>query len=119
LTTTARWSARRSPYARRHIGSECGHDLYTWCGFDALFLPIVLGERAEVAWTCPVTGEAIHLTVEADGTISGAEPPGVVVGIVGPQVMDDPTRCGSSWRHTTSTPASWRPSSAADPTRRK
>jgi hypothetical protein len=32
---------------------------------------------------------------------------------------DDPTRCGSSWRHTTSTPASWRPSSAADPTRRK
>jgi alkylmercury lyase len=20
-----------------------GHDLYTWCGFDALFLPIVLG----------------------------------------------------------------------------
>jgi alkylmercury lyase len=64
-----------------------GHDLYAWCGFDALFLPIVLGERAEVASTCPVTGEAIHLTVEADGTVSGAEPPGVVVGIVGPQVM--------------------------------
>jgi alkylmercury lyase len=63
------------------------HDLYAWCGFDALFLPIVLGERAEVASTCPVTGQAIHLAIEADGTVSLAEPAGVVVGIVGPQLM--------------------------------
>ena len=64
-----------------------GHDLYTWCGFDALFLPIMLGERAEVASTCPVTGTPIHLTVEPDGTVSAATPDTAVVGIVGEEVI--------------------------------
>ena len=64
-----------------------GNDLYSWCGFDALFLPIMLGERAEVTSTCPVTGEAIRLTVEPDGTVSSAEPSTVVVGIVGEEVL--------------------------------
>lgn len=59
-----------------------GHDLYTWCGFDALFLPIMLGERARVESTCPVTGSEIRLTVDADGTASAVAPAGVVVGIV-------------------------------------
>jgi alkylmercury lyase len=63
-----------------------GNDLYTWCGFDALFLPIMLGERAEVGSTCPVSGTEIRLTVEADGTVSAAAPAGVVVGIVGHEV---------------------------------
>jgi alkylmercury lyase len=63
-----------------------GNDLYTWCGFDALFLPIMLGERAEVASTCPVTGAAITLTVQADGTVSSSAPTGAVVGIVGQNI---------------------------------
>lgn len=63
-----------------------GNDLYTWCGFDALFLPIILGERAEVSSVCPVTGAQIRLTVEPNGTVSAASPSTVVVGIVGEQV---------------------------------
>lgn len=63
-----------------------GNDLYTWCGFDALFVPIVLGEQAEVASTCPITGADIRLTVEPDGSISAATPAGVVVGIVGEEI---------------------------------
>jgi alkylmercury lyase len=63
-----------------------GNDLFTWCGFDALFLPIMLGERADVASTCPVTGEPIRLRVEPDGTVSAAVPDSVVVGIVGEAV---------------------------------
>ncbi|MPZ25940.1 MAG: alkylmercury lyase [Micromonosporaceae bacterium] len=63
-----------------------GHDLYTWCGFDALFLPIMLGERAEATSTCPVTGAEIQLTVQPDGTVSAATPGTVVVGIVGEEV---------------------------------
>jgi alkylmercury lyase len=63
-----------------------GNDLYTWCGFDALFLPIMLGERAEVASTCPVTGEAIRVTVEPDGTVSAAAPASAAVGIVGQEI---------------------------------
>ena len=63
-----------------------GNDLYTWCGFDALFLPIMLGEPAQVASTCPVTRTPIRLTVQADGTVSDAIPGTVVVGIVGEQI---------------------------------
>ena len=63
-----------------------GNDLYTWCGFDALFLPIMLGEPAQVASTCSVTGTPIRLTVQADGTVSDAIPGTVVVGIVGEQI---------------------------------
>jgi alkylmercury lyase len=63
-----------------------GNDLYTWCGFDALFLPIVLREPAEVASTCPVTGAEIRLRVEADGKVSAAVPEAVVVGVVGEEV---------------------------------
>jgi alkylmercury lyase len=63
-----------------------GHDLYTWCGFDALFLPVLLGEPAEVASTCPVTGTGIRLVVEANGTVSHSSPKTVVVGIVGQDV---------------------------------
>jgi alkylmercury lyase len=63
-----------------------GNDLYTWCGFDALFLPIMLRQPAQVACTCPVTGTPIRLTVQADGTVSDAIPGTVVVGIVGEQI---------------------------------
>jgi alkylmercury lyase len=40
--------------------------LYTWCAWDTLFLPELLGATAEVESTCPVTGKRINLTV--DGT---------------------------------------------------
>lgn len=69
-------------------------DLYTWCGFDALFLPILLGERADVASTCPVTGTDIRLTVESDGTVSAASPKSTVVGIVGQDVTSCCTTTG-------------------------
>lgn len=64
-----------------------GNDLYTWCGYDALFVPIILGERAEVASTCPVTGDDIQLIVEPDGTVSTVTPDTVAVGLVGEEVI--------------------------------
>lgn len=63
-----------------------GNDLYAWCGFDTLFLPIMLDERAEVTSTCPVSGTEIKLTVEPDGTVSKASPSTAVVAIVGEDV---------------------------------
>lgn len=63
-----------------------GHDLHTWCGFDALFLPILLAERAAVRSTCPVTGEVIRGMVEPDGS-AVAEPSTTQVGVVGPDVI--------------------------------
>ena len=63
-----------------------GHHLHTWCGFDALFLPLLLDETATVRSTCPVTGEQIRLTIEPDGTAAHVEPAGTHVAIVGPEV---------------------------------
>lgn len=68
-----------------------GNDLYTWCGFDALFLPLLLDERAEVHSPCPVTGEAIHLTIEADGSVHEVAPSTAVIAIAGSEVASPQT----------------------------
>jgi alkylmercury lyase len=60
-----------------------GLDLFAWCALDTLFLPALIGQTAEVASTCPVTGEEIRLTVRPDG-IESAEPENVVLSIVVP-----------------------------------
>jgi alkylmercury lyase len=44
-----------------------GRELYTWCAWDTLFLPEVLGRRAEVESACPTTGATISLCVDRDG----------------------------------------------------
>ena len=41
-----------------------GHALFTWCAWDALFLPAVLDRPARVESKCPVTGADVRLTVE-------------------------------------------------------
>ncbi|HQU16284.1 MAG: alkylmercury lyase MerB [Gammaproteobacteria bacterium] len=40
-----------------------GTTLYTWCAWDALFLPELLGATAQVESSCPATGQPIRLTV--------------------------------------------------------
>lgn len=40
-----------------------GRQLHTWCAWDSLFLPSLLGAPAYVESTCPITGERIELTV--------------------------------------------------------
>lgn len=71
----------------RHRFRVRGVDLYTWCGFDALYLPLLLEEATEVASTCPATGQEIRLTVTAAGVATDVTPAGVVVAIVGQQVL--------------------------------
>jgi alkylmercury lyase len=50
-----------------HRFSFSGRELFTWCAFDALFLPEVLGGSAQITSSCPVTEAEIHLTVTSDG----------------------------------------------------
>ena len=45
---------------RLHVGAR---DLYAWCAWDTLFLPALLGVRAEVHSTCRATGVPVRLTV--------------------------------------------------------
>ena len=45
--------------------------MHTWCAWDTLFLPALLGETAEVRSTCPVTGSVVELVVAPDA-VKGA-----------------------------------------------
>jgi alkylmercury lyase len=44
-----------------------GRTLYTWCAWDSLFIPEVLGKTARVTSVDPVTKETISLVVGPDG----------------------------------------------------
>jgi alkylmercury lyase len=57
----------------RHRLRVHGRDLFTWCAWDTLFLPAVLGTRIEVASTCRATGEPVRLAVRPDA-VEWSEP---------------------------------------------
>ena len=56
--------------------------LYTWCAFDALFLPEILRKPAALITQCP--GSGAELTVQLAPSQVRAAPPGCVVSIVMP-----------------------------------
>ena len=60
-----------------------GRTLYTWCAWDALFIPEILGITADVESTCPETRATIRLTVTADG-VESVEPAEAVMSFLLP-----------------------------------
>lgn len=64
-----------------------GRTLWTWCAWDSLFIPEVLGQRARVASPDPETGEPVHLVVTPD-EIESAAPAKAVVSFLLPDVGD-------------------------------
>jgi alkylmercury lyase len=56
-----------------HGFAVAGQQLYTWCAWDTLFLPALLGQSADVQSTCPVTGAEVRLGVTPDG-VGSADP---------------------------------------------
>ena len=69
----------------RHEFKLNGRDLYTWCAFDALFLPGFLGETAQVRSVCRATGETIQLTISPQG-IKNPHPVEAVLSLTVPGV---------------------------------
>src|SRR5712692_9093306 len=57
--------------------------LYTWCAWDSLFIPGVLGQTARVESVCPVTNGQIRLEVGPDG-VRRVDPPTVMVSFLTP-----------------------------------
>jgi alkylmercury lyase len=57
--------------------------LYTWCAWDSLFLPELLGKRALVESACPETGILIRVSVAPD-RIDTVEPSGAVMSFLLP-----------------------------------
>lgn len=68
----------------KHLFRINGNGLYTWCAWDTLFIPQILGATAEVESACPVTGDTIRLTVDPDG-IKSVQPVSPVVSFLTPQ----------------------------------
>jgi alkylmercury lyase len=65
-----------------------GRALYTWCAWDSLFIPGILGKTAKVESTDPVTGEKISLVV-GQGGIQDLEPAETVVSFLEPNGVFD------------------------------
>ncbi len=61
-----------------------GHTLSTWCAWDALFLPAMLKQTAEVESSCPATKQTIRLTITPE-KVEKVEPSHAVVSIVVPE----------------------------------
>lgn len=56
-----------------HAFEVNGRQLHTWCAWDTLFLPGMLGSTARVHSTCPVTGAEVKLVIDPAG-VKHAEP---------------------------------------------
>jgi len=60
-----------------------GRTLSTWCAWDSLFIPEILGRPARITSRDPESGEFVRLVVTPD-RIESAEPPDAVVSFVLP-----------------------------------
>jgi alkylmercury lyase len=61
-----------------------GNELYTWCAWDALFIPPILGHDAEIESECPVSKRAISLRVTPEG-VTSVRPDSVVMSFLTPE----------------------------------
>jgi alkylmercury lyase len=60
-----------------------GRQLYTWCAWDTLFVPELLGRTARVTSACPTTREPVKLTVSPAG-VERIAPAGAVLSMRAP-----------------------------------
>jgi alkylmercury lyase len=65
-----------------------GRTLYTWCAWDSLFIPGIIGRAAEVTSRDPITRSPISLTVAPDG-VKRVEPESTVVSFLTPNGPSD------------------------------
>jgi alkylmercury lyase len=64
-----------------------GRTLWTWCAWDSLFIPEILGKRASVASPDPNTGDLVELVVTPH-KIDSATPEDAVVSFLMPDAGD-------------------------------
>ncbi|AFT84851.1 organomercurial lyase [Paraburkholderia phenoliruptrix] len=71
-----------------HTFEVDGRRLYTWCAFDTLFFPALIGRTAQVVSRCAVTGVPVSLAV-TPAAIRDLEPAGATVSLIVPQDTPD------------------------------
>ena len=60
-----------------------GRTLYTWCAWDSLFLPVILGQEAAVDSPTPGNGARVRLSVAPDG-VKDVDPQSAVMSFLLP-----------------------------------
>ncbi len=65
-----------------------GRQLYTWCAWDSLFIPELLGKTADVESTCPISGEIISLNISPK-RVENFLPDSAVVSFLSPTTSFD------------------------------
>lgn len=73
--------------------------LWTWCAWDALFLPAMLGQTAAVESVCPVTRAGICVRISPE-KVEEVHPPGSVVTIAVPDAAGTPLESAETIRKT-------------------
>ncbi len=76
------WGLTPRPFSKHRFRVE-GRDLYTWCAWDTLFIPTLLGKTAQVESPDPATGAITRLTVTPEG-IESQQPAGAVMSFLEP-----------------------------------
>jgi len=69
-------------YKSPHVLIINGESTNTWCAWDALFIPSLVGERAEVKLTCPVTDHVNQLKLGREGITETSNEKAVISFIV-------------------------------------
>lgn len=86
------WGLATEPVARHRMEIEGTGTAWTWCSYDTLFIPHLLGATARVSSQCPTTGQPVRLTVSPDGVID-VEPGAAVTSMLTPdKPFDDEVR---------------------------
>jgi alkylmercury lyase len=67
-----------------HRFEVAGKKLWTWCAWDALFIPGILGTSARVESTCATTGEPVSMAVGPHG-VTELSPGGSVLSFRRPE----------------------------------
>lgn len=64
-------------YPMSHRFTVGGHDRFTWCAWDTLFIPELIGQTAEVRSTTPIAKRPVRLRVSPQGVkpLDGKHPP--------------------------------------------
>ena len=78
---TAFWGLSLAPTRHRFVIGQV--ELHTWCVFDALFLPEILGKPGVLVTHCPASGTELAAEL-SPGELRAARPPDAVMSIVGP-----------------------------------
>ncbi|WP_407973422.1 organomercurial lyase MerB (plasmid) [Burkholderia pyrrocinia] len=71
-----------------HCFEVDGRRLYTWCAFDTLFFPALIGQTARVTSRCAATGVPVSLTV-TPAAIGDLAPAGAAMSLILPQDTPD------------------------------